>query len=113
MEMSGAVLAGLFALGTATIALLGVVYTAYTQKQPTIIRVGQEVAEDAIATLRRERDEARAENTVRNKIIASQLATIDDLTADLATAKATIVSLQAEVDRLARRGGDGGGDDDV
>lgn len=81
--MIGGLIAGGVAVACAVIAFLGVLYTARTQKEPTIIRVGQEVAGDAIATLIRERDECRAESLVKTDVIAQLNETIVGMKAEL------------------------------
>lgn len=80
----GAVVAGIVAVVCAVIGVSGVVYTARSQKQPNVIRVGQEVAADAITTLIRERDEARAESLVKTDVIKSQQVELDDLRGEVA-----------------------------
>jgi uncharacterized membrane protein len=70
MVITGAIIAGLVALIGGALTLAGVIYTARAQKEPAIIRITQDVATEAIGTLQRERDEARAQGVVHIQALA-------------------------------------------
>lgn len=78
----GAFIGGGVALICGLLTFFGVMYQAWSQKQPTIIKVSQQVATDAIATLLRERDECREDLAIAESRIA-------DLEAELAACSDT------------------------
>lgn len=78
MNLALAILAGSVSISAAIFTLIGVMYSARAQKEPQIIKMGQEVAADAIKVLMRERDESYAKVATLQEVITELRQQLDD-----------------------------------